>query len=189
MRIIKRLLAPIDRWAELRGMDPFWFYVVLFFFVLGLLWTGQGIWEIRMGLQSHAWPAVEGRVTSSRVETHSSQGTGMAGGGGGARGGTSHHPRICYTYAVSGTAYESCRYRFGDPGGQRRSEELVAAHPVGTRVAVHYRPDEPGTAVLRPGAVGWGYYSAPVLGLLAVGITGSLLVWLLRRRPRDANDD
>lgn len=176
MQIVKRMLAPLDRWVERRGVDPFWFYVALFFFALGLLTLGESVWEIRLGRASGGWPGVEGIVTSSKVDTstHTREKGGTV---------TTHHPRICYAYTVEARAYESCEYSFGEPGGRRRSEELVAAHPAGRRVAVYYRPDDPGTAVLKRGTVPWSYYVVPGIGVLFATVAGGVVVYMITRPP------
>ena len=81
-------------------------------------------------------------VTRSEVETV------------GANKNTRHRPLVAYTYSVDGQPHEGTRHRIASwSGGElQAAEAMVARYPVGTSVTVYYRPSEPSTAVLLPGA-------------------------------------
>jgi hypothetical protein len=94
------------------------------------------------------WPAAPGRVVESRVEdVRRSDGAHVT------------YARVVYEYAVGGRAYRSESVTFGQrqvrsgtDAARRKAEAIVARYPLGSAVAVRYRPNEPSDAVLEPSA-------------------------------------
>jgi hypothetical protein len=57
---------------------------------------------------------------------------------------------IRYTYVVDGSTYESRRYKYVVSSSDNRAE-IVASHPIGSKVIVYFNPQDPTDAVLVPG--------------------------------------
>ena len=118
--------------------------VLLIILVLG----GIGGYIIFHGWQNmaraeaaRAWPFVEGRIVTSRVEvTKGSKGT------------TFYNPAFTYEYRVGDRVHRGERLAFGTPtGGERdEAEAIVARTPPGTATKVHYDPAFPDASVLDP---------------------------------------
>ncbi len=91
---------------------------------------------------SASWPTAQGTITRSEVETV------------GANKNTRYRPLVAYTYSVEGQPHEGDKHRVSSwSGGElEAAEAMVARYPVGASIPVYYRPSEPSTAVLMPGA-------------------------------------
>jgi hypothetical protein len=80
-----------------------------------------------------------------------------------------HHPftfrpKIRYGYTVAGKEYTRDRYRYSRWSSSAHwARRVVASHPVGSRVAVHYAPGDPSDATLLAGVDGMGIFIAMVL--------------------------
>lgn len=102
-------------------------------------------WQIKR--DSPEWPSVEGEILVSRVRAANETGD--------ASGTATHHwwAEVQYRYVVEGVTHTGNRIRamginhFDEASAQQE----LAAFPVGARVRVFYRPDQPGTSVLIPG--------------------------------------
>lgn len=136
-------------------------------------------------VESEGWPSAEGIVTHSEVVSDlrrsgsgSHSGTGSAGVG---TSSTYYVPEITYLYKVGSRGYRGNQIEFGTDHSRQDKDEakaFAATYPIGTKVAVHYDPDDPGRAVLRPGA-SFGTTIFPlfvVLILLPAGFAELLLV-------------
>lgn len=124
----------------------------LFLGLWGVAWTAiVGMFDVLIGLGlirqfvAYQYPTVVGRVTRSEVMRHS-----------GSKGISTYEAWVEYTYRVGPDEYTGTRVRYGgfhssDPTWARA---LVAAHPVGKEIPVHYNPKNPGDALLTPGLEG-----------------------------------
>lgn len=149
---------------ERRGALFLWGGVgLLLFGLMQLFWGGWNWWHADRA--SH-WPEVPGVVESSEVhlEQHS--------------GGISYRPVVVYRYRVDGVWYRSSRYDYNVSVANRsqaEAQEIVDRYPAGTEVTVYHDPNDPGDAVLNPGAEGsnTGYVAFSVLfiagGVFLVG--------------------
>lgn len=99
---------------------------------------------VRQSLALH-YPTVVGRVTRSEVTRHS-----------GSKGGSTYGARVEYTYQVGPEEYTGTRVRYGEFNSSDSdwARAMVAAHPVGKEIPVHYNPKDPGDALLTPGVEG-----------------------------------
>ena len=119
---------------------------------------------------SESWPTVNGTVLESDLEKHSGEST-------------TYSANIVYRYTVEGEDFDSDRVWFG--GGystSNRSEmqDVVREYPVGQAVTVHYSPENPAEAVLKPGAF-TSSYVLYVIGLVFLVIGGLMLAGLVLR--------
>ena len=93
---------------------------------------------------------------------------------GGPGAGASRHELIRYRYEVDGRTYEGETAAFTALAPRPAPEALVRRFPVGDRVEVYYRAEEPGTSTLLPGgslrgvALPGGFF----LALIAAGALG-----------------
>jgi hypothetical protein len=140
----------------------------------------QGGKMISNGYQSRNWPAVQGRVVQSSVDTHTVTKTSNNK----RRTTTEYRATIRYEYAVNGVTYTNDRItveRTGYSGKNRGAAENSArAYPSGSSVTVHYDPRNPATAVLQTGAAGPASWILPALGPIFLVVA---LFIALRRSP------
>lgn len=127
--------------------------------------------------QTTVYRAVEGEITRSEVARGNTGTT--------ASETTTWTHDFEYRYEVDGETYTgdrtaSATYRTSD---RSEVEETAARYPVGSKITVHYDPDDPATSVLEP-----GISALPSL-FLALGVVGLLALagvfFLLRRSPRE----
>jgi hypothetical protein len=77
---------------------------------------------------------------------------------------STYRPKLRYTYSVAGKGYLGDRYRYGRWATSAGwAEQIVASHPVGSRVEIHYAPADPSDAVLRVGVEGMDLFLAMFL--------------------------
>ena len=114
-------------------------------------------------IQALGYSKVMGSVTRSEVEVHPK----------------SHSLKFHYKYSVAGKEYLGERYRYNQesPFGDG-AHRIVASHPVGSQVEVHYAPADPSDAVLAVGIEGMDLFLAMImlpfnLGMLGFWIVGS----------------
>ena len=147
----------------------------------GLVIAGIGVNTARDALASRSWPTTRGVVEQSRVETIRSRRADRS---------KTYRPRVRYAYEVDGRSYSAERISFGDSaiGLRGPAARIADRYPGGSRVTVHYSPEQPAEAVLVTGLT-LGSAGVPLVGL---GVClGSLLVAtaaprLARRAERDA---
>ena len=128
---------------------------------------GAGVWRLRKkATASKTWPTVEGTIISSEIVTTTEQRdasslpfdsteSSIVIGGSTVR--YLYTAAVRYRYAVGGTDYESDHIQWGGQVSTNRqgsAAAVVAAHPVGAHVTVHYDPADPKSAVLHPEAKG-----------------------------------
>jgi len=120
--------------------------------------------ELRLmlnGLRTRNWPSVDATVLHCDVRT-----------GGFGRSSTSY-PSVIYRYAVGGTDYH------GNHLGYRGWAWRDMSRTAGDHVRVWYDPTHPSSSVLRAGA-GFVNYFGTALGLTAIALATSWLVWSVR---------
>jgi hypothetical protein len=123
------------------------FYTFLVIAVVGLiggpLFVFRGIHANRRDLPSLQWPRTTGIMTQCDKEWY-------AGGHS-----VSHWIEATYTYAVNNQQYVGHNITLWDPtlhGTRDQTGNFAAAHPISSSVDVYYDPQNPGNAVLIPGA-------------------------------------
>jgi hypothetical protein len=111
------------------------------------------------------WPIVTGKVISSEMAST---------GGADAGSMTTARATVRYAYRVDGKPYESERIQSGPDGDRPHpgpAEQILARYPVGSRVSVHYEPENPGNAALEAAATGRAAALAMFgLALLVIGV-------------------
>ena len=159
--------------------------------VICLLFCGgfasyQGGKMISNGYKSRDWPAVQGQVVESRVDSRTVTKTSD----GKRRTMTEYRAVIRYEYSVGGMNYTGDRLtveRTGYSGKNRgAAENAIKAYPTGSVVFVYYDPNNPAEAVLKPRAAGpaaWVLVAAGP-GLLVAAI---LVAFRRHRRPMLGN--
>jgi hypothetical protein len=135
--------------------------------------------EKRLSAESRGWPTTQGTVVSSRLDKYRRESPGC-------------RPRIVYRYQVAGRTYKSHRISFQQSRSCREAEMAISNHPVNGSVEVHYRPGDPGEAVLLPatwnndgflvfGVVMMSLLVLAVLPLGGIGLLGLLPMHLVRK--------
>jgi len=126
-----------------------------FFLFFALFWTAiVGAFDVSVGrdlvhaVRSEGFQTTTGTVVSSEVTEHSGDE------------GPSYSADIRYRYNVFGRELTGDTYSFGafPPSGSRWAHEIVAAHPEGQPVMVHFDADDPALSVLKPGLQGSGLF-------------------------------
>jgi Protein of unknown function (DUF3592) len=153
-------------------------YLVLGGFLAGAACIGLGLFLIkrgrdarRIGQDSGHWPTTDGKILTAIVAKKSYPTAGIY-----------HVPRVRYSYAVAGKAYEGSVIcpgieQFG-LGSDLQAHARVDRYPVGKTVLVHYDPNDPSVAVLEPAEVGSmrNIISGALALLLAVFFIGLAIV-------------
>ncbi|MCH8147738.1 MAG: DUF3592 domain-containing protein [Planctomycetes bacterium] len=144
--------------------------------LLGFLCAGIAIlvWnagQLRLARESRHWPTVEGRIVQSQID-----------------GNGRYDYSVIYTYTVDDVPYASSQLSFDvfdNPGGWGRPESIVARYPVGSRVTVYVKPDDPSTAILEPEV--YSPFFIPLLFGVLFLFFGALGMWCtVRSSPDDA---
>ena len=146
-----------------------------------LMW---GAWYLIQAFASSSWPTVEGVVERVQIRRDTS--------GSGSTRTVSYRYTVEYAYEVGGTAYTSDKLEMGSGNTAGREpthgEASAAARkrfPRGKAVTVYYDPDDPGMAVLAPGArlSNWGAYMPALLGLF-FALVGGWMLYLAKSMPQ-----
>jgi hypothetical protein len=106
----------------------------------GLILAGR--LTLRRGVDSTAWPAVEGIVLDSAIAADRDDGR------------QRFRPVVRYRYEVAGQRYEGSRIQWAAKEGFRkytRARRTLDRYRAGSAIKVHYDPSRPGMAVLQPG--------------------------------------
>lgn len=141
--------------------------------VLGMPLIVFGIYYLYIGNETLSWSSVQGSVVKTDVNTdYSRQKTS------GATFNTYvyYSVSVTYRYEVDGQRYSSSRYSFGEGDAaswrfRERSDaeaEAASRFPAGAVVTVHYDPENPTEAVLKPGW-NWGTLTPLLIGLFLAG--------------------
>jgi hypothetical protein len=140
-------LSPNSLWsaeAEMKGLAGMGGLVFFTLFWCGItsVFVGFVVSSFYMGWRVQSrYVTTEGNVLSSAVESHSdSDGDNIFG------------AKIAYAYTVNGRLYDGNRYAYGDISTNDSGyfQQLVARHPVGSKVTVYYDPAKPDQSVLSP---------------------------------------
>lgn len=106
--------------------------------VFGILFEIKSVQFFSKVKDALSWPATEGKVISSIVETYRGYEK------------TSYTARVVYGYSVNGTKYSSDNVSFEteEHTDYFYATQLVSKYPVDKLVTVYYQPDDPSIAVL-----------------------------------------
>ena len=105
--------------------------------LVGTALFGYGHLKLQESRASVDWPTANGRIITSRVESHESED------------GTTYSADIVYVYNVEGTEHSSDVVVIG--GHEYSAHNVVQRYPVDKNVTVSYAPDDVTNAVLEPG--------------------------------------
>ena len=132
--------------------------MTLFFFWAWMLYNQYQVW--RWGRVSRNWPKTTGRVIVSGTTF------------GNLKRLPKYGVKIVYAYTVDGVLYTSSRYMFGIRWGmdQYTARNIVARYQPEQIIKVHYHPERPRLAVLRPGIDGVEYVYGLIVNALVLGI-------------------
>jgi len=125
-----------------------------------------GILQLQKARENLDWPNVKGQVLSSDIETRryrSIDSTISV---------NKYLPYVEYIYSVNGIKYRSDKFSIrahGERNTLEAAENDLAAFPPGDDITVYYDPEEPRSAVLRPGASLGVNFIIQSLGLLVIG--------------------
>lgn len=138
--------------------------------LIALVFLGISGFQAYTAISADSWPVAEGEIVASSVGSYrDSEGT------------TMFEANITYQYMVNDRIYNSERVRVGgDSSTNIRSvpQGMVDRYPVGTRVTVHYNPEDPSSALLETGVGAFGLITWIFLGLGGLMIFIALLVLL-----------
>lgn len=122
-------------------------------FALGMFLMTATIYAtlIHPQLTARRWPITEGRILASKTKSRWMPDTSSASEG--SSGGWYYRANVVYEYNVAGNRYEGSRVGMQATawlGSERAAKKLAAAFAKGANVEIHYDPDNPRRAVLRP---------------------------------------
>jgi hypothetical protein len=130
----------------------------------GCLWAGWS--TIAATRKMRGWPVVPGRIVERSVVRATTAGS--------SRRGPSFEPKVTYAYSVEGKSYSGTRI-----GLVQSSYDAATARRVVNRLpeaaTVHYNPQDPVDACLRPSALRLGIFMV-LLGAFGVVIAAGLLI-------------
>ena len=102
------------------------------FLVLGAIFFAWYIHSNIKGKQALSWPTTKGLITSSKIETASSEIGAM--------------PDVIYSYTVEGIKYTGRNISFTK--GHTKPKKVIMQYPEGSEVNVYYNPSKPEDSVL-----------------------------------------
>lgn len=122
-------------------------------------------------IAARSYPTTTGNIVSSEIETSTDSD------------GSSHRPRITFSYEVNGQMYESSTWRYGDLGlsDSTYAREIIDTYPSEKQVTVHYNPVRPRDAVLSTEIDGTDRFAVLFLSIfnfLTLGAWCLCLFWL-----------
>ena len=106
------------------------------FLLFGIIFAGWAAWVGISGFETEKWPTTEGVILRSGIASSGRPGW---------------RPEIYYEYQVNGKTFKSERVAFAVSYGFSRAVQTVDSYPVGRRVTVYYKPNNPSSAALEPG--------------------------------------
>ncbi|WP_224367404.1 DUF3592 domain-containing protein [Hyalangium versicolor] len=127
---------------------------------------------------SQRWPIAEAKVVRSTVERQRS------------RRSVSFLPHVSYEYSVGGKPYTAETLAFGagvSAGAMDDANAYVSHYPVGSKVQIHYAPDDAAMACLDCGRVSAADYLIAVGGsaLLVLAVLGLIETFRSGRKARN----
>lgn len=130
------------------------------------------LYEVR---QASRWPATEGKVLVSSVQSHQNKPDDAAYGFSDTE--VTNQPLVEYEFQVGSKKYRGNRITIGEKISGFELEQTLARYPVGTTVTVYYDPADPNKAVLERD-LPWGIMAAGLGCLMLFFIGGPLLAAL-----------
>jgi hypothetical protein len=122
-------------------------FLVAWYAVLGFIFEAAG-----NGREAVNWPTTSGQVVETKVTSHTSTSSSGSGRNRTTSSSTSYVPWVLYRYSVSGLELENHEVQIMTSYDTREEAMLVTdEYPVGSTVAVYYKPDDPGISILVPG--------------------------------------
>ncbi|MHA2202575.1 MAG: DUF3592 domain-containing protein [Candidatus Hodarchaeales archaeon] len=131
------------------------------FFLAGLLSGAFGlaliylfIKTIRFAISSKNWPTVEGIIVSSDIAEEDE----------------GYYPELSFSYNVDGVDYTSTAYNPNELVarsimGKKAAESKIRTLPVGTKIKVFYKSDDPTKAVIEPGVTVGSFFFLAAAGM------------------------
>ena len=135
------------------------FLLLIFLFLMTIGGIALIIWQqnlINEGFTRRSWPTVKATVIATGIT-----------------GERAYNPEISCQYEVNGAVYllttDLNTPAFGRKRSRRQTAEIIIAeHPAGSEILVHYNPDQPAQACIRTGPF-WNNYMVLMLGLFVFG--------------------
>ncbi len=167
-----RLARSPKRLAKVWGSRGLLLFFLVFFLAGSATAWFLGIRPAIKIFQARSWVPTPCTVISSRVQTHSGDGT-------------TYSIDILYSYQVHGQEYRSSQYDFmpGSSSGYKGKAKIIAQFPPGKRATCYVNPSDPLEAVLHRGfsKIMWVGILFPI-PFLAVGLGG--LLYTVRKSRR-----
>ena len=155
-----------------------WIFAAGFGF-FGIVFLALGGYEFWQGSKTKDWPASQGKIIESEIETRSSSSPRH---GRTSRRDTDYSVRIRYSYEVAGQKLEGQRLQYGYKSHDERSsaKQEQSRYPSGKEVQVFYDPKNPKSSVLLKGSgTSW---LAMGLGFMALVLGSVTMVYMARAR-------
>jgi hypothetical protein len=141
--------------------------------MLGIFALGYGGYLISLGARTFAWPATDGIVRSSEMQTcHEPVG---------GRGCVTYYSALVrYVYWIDGKEFSGFRIRLQllESSDVSFAKRDLHKYPIGKCIKVHYSPANPADSVLEPGiaAVYWFFFGLGGLLLLLAIFLGRVFL-------------
>jgi hypothetical protein len=112
------------------------------FLAFGFFFSLIGGYETYQGVKTKSWPAVEGKITHSKIESHLNKSSKRK-----------YSINIEYTYMIGDFMHRGENLRYGDNTYSSQYEANQAQRPwlKGKKVKVFYDPENPESSVLKTG--------------------------------------
>ena len=149
------------------------FFVTILFLLTIYFLTIQGNNEVNLAKSSEHWPAVDGEIVESELESfyvRRRRGSGYV-----------YNANITYIYSIGQQMYEGYAISIGEPKVSTRRQEgaqsVLNKYPVGKEVKVYFNPTDPQTAVLEPGVTTQNYGQWAAVLLYSIIIFGIFILF------------
>jgi hypothetical protein len=164
-------------WEKALALLSGWWFPLLFvwtFLFAGIATLGYGIISSMEAFYSQSWPAVEGVITLSQVDSYLSESdSGTT---------TMYHPQVSYNFSVNDQDYHGDVINMDDISTSdiRAAEKIIARYPKGKVVLIYYDPGRPEKAVLEPGLTG-GLFIPLSIGIIITLLAIVMNILLFRK--------
>lgn len=158
--------------------------VAVLFLAGGIVFMWMGANRVKEAKSTLSWPAVTGLVKESKMVTKPA-----------GKNGVSYGASVLYSYSVNGKGFEGDRLSVDRDwkNNPQKPLETLKKYPPGSETKVYFNPDQPGQAVLVPGATtgSWLFFIIGFAFLVSGAIDYWLVPWLVavlanRRLKTDA---
>ncbi|WP_035609026.1 DUF3592 domain-containing protein [Haloferula sp. BvORR071] len=121
------------------------------------------------------WKETTAEVLDGRVASHS-----------GSKGGTTYSVDLFYRYEFGGREYRANRYSLmgGSSSGRDGKQEVIRAHPPGSKLQVYVDPDKPWHAVVNRSVGWWALFVLFPLPFIAIGVGGIWGILSKNKQPK-----